>query len=94
MIASFAVSYVIQNGILMVYGARPKAANLWADLDHVADAGDVRVPLLQLITIVVTMVLMAALTLVPQAHALRHDDARGGRGLPHGAAISACAAIS
>ena len=30
MIASFAVSYIIQNGILMVYGARPKAVDLWS----------------------------------------------------------------
>jgi len=63
MIASFAVSYVIQNGILMVYGARPKAANLWAGLDTPLMVGDVRVPLLQVITIVATLVLMAALTL-------------------------------
>ncbi|MBN9509457.1 MAG: branched-chain amino acid ABC transporter permease [Alphaproteobacteria bacterium] len=63
MIASFAVSYVIQTGILLVYGARPKAANLWAGLDTPLMVGDVRVPLLQVITIVATLVLMAALTL-------------------------------
>src|ERR1700733_5720013 len=63
MIASFAVSYVIQNGILMIYGARPKAANLWAGLDTPIMFGELRVPLLQVITIVATLVLMGALTL-------------------------------
>jgi branched-chain amino acid transport system permease protein len=63
MIASFAVSYVIQNGILMIYGARPKAANLWAGLDTPIMFGELRVPLLQIITIVATLVLMGALTL-------------------------------
>jgi branched-chain amino acid transport system permease protein len=63
MIASFAVSYVIQNGILMVYGARPKAANLWSGLDRPLLLGDLRVPLLQVVTISVTLVLMVALTL-------------------------------
>jgi len=63
MIASFAVSYVIQNFILMVYGARPKAANLWSDLDKPLMLGDVRVPLLQVVTVGVTLALMGALTL-------------------------------
>jgi branched-chain amino acid transport system permease protein len=63
MIASFAVSYVIQNGILMIYGARPKAANLWAGLDTPIMFGDLRVPLLQVITIVATLLLMVALSL-------------------------------
>src|SRR3984885_8742594 len=30
MIASFAVSYIIQNGVLMAYGSRPKAVDLWS----------------------------------------------------------------
>jgi branched-chain amino acid transport system permease protein len=63
MIASFAVSYVIQNGILMIYGARPKAANLWSGLDTPLLLGALRVPLLQVVTIGVTLVLMAVLTL-------------------------------
>jgi branched-chain amino acid transport system permease protein len=63
MIASFAVSYVIQNGILMVYGARPKSANLWSGLTAQIMLGELRVPLLQVVTIAVTLALMAALTL-------------------------------
>ncbi len=63
MIASFAVSYVIQNGILMIYGARPKAANLWSGLDTAVLIGDLRVPMLQVVTIGTTLLLMAGLTL-------------------------------
>jgi branched-chain amino acid transport system permease protein len=63
MIASFAVSYVIQNGILMFYGARPKAANLWSGLDQAVLVGELRVPVLQVVTIGVTLLLMAGLTL-------------------------------
>ena len=63
MIASFAVSYVIQNGILMIYGARPKAANLWSGLNSAMMIGDLRVPLLQVVTIGVTLLLMGGLTL-------------------------------
>ena len=63
MIASFAVSYVIQNGILMIYGARPKAANLWSGLDTPILIGELRIPLLQVITIAVTLALMGGLSL-------------------------------
>lgn len=64
MIASFAVSYVIQNGILMVYGARPKSANLWSDLSYQITFGELHIPLLQIVTIAATLVLMAGLTLL------------------------------
>jgi branched-chain amino acid transport system permease protein len=63
MIASFAVSYIIQNGILMFYGARPKAVDLWSGANMQIYVGDVRIPMLQLITIGVTLVLMAGLNL-------------------------------
>lgn len=63
MIASFAVSYIIQNAVLMFYGARPKAVDLWSGANTQIYLGDVRVPLLQLITIGVTLVLMTGLTL-------------------------------
>lgn len=63
MIASFAVSYMIQNGILMVYGARPKSANLWPGLDTQIMAGGLRIPLLDVVTIVTTLALMGLLTL-------------------------------
>jgi branched-chain amino acid transport system permease protein len=63
MISSFAVSYFIQNAILMFYGARPKAANLWSGLNTQMMVGEVRVPLLQVVTIAVTLLLMGGLTL-------------------------------
>ena len=63
MISSFAVSYIIQNGILIFYGARPKAVDFWSGANVQVYIGELRVPLLQLITLVVTLVLMVALTL-------------------------------
>lgn len=63
MIASFAVSYIIQNGILMAYGSRPKAVDLWSGANTQVYIGALRVPMLQLITLAVTLVLMAGLTL-------------------------------
>ncbi len=63
MIASFAVSYIIQNGVLMAYGARPKAVDLWSGANSQILIGDLRVPMLQLVTLVVTLVLMGGLTL-------------------------------
>jgi len=63
MIASFAVSYIIQNGILMIYGSRPKAINLWGAANQQIQVGDLRVPLLQVITVVVTIALMVGLSL-------------------------------
>jgi branched-chain amino acid transport system permease protein len=63
MISSFAVSYLLQNAILMIYGARPKAVNLWSGLNDQIMLGALRVPLLQIVTIVVTLALMGLLSL-------------------------------
>lgn len=63
MIASFAVSYILQNGIMMIYGARPKAIDLGGGLNTQIQLGDLRIPLLQLVTLGVTVVLMTALGL-------------------------------
>src|SRR6202041_1441420 len=63
MIASFAVSYIIQNGVLMAYGSRPKAPDLWSGANTQALIGTLRVPMLQLITLAVTLILMIALSL-------------------------------
>ncbi|EWY37760.1 branched-chain amino acid ABC transporter permease [Skermanella stibiiresistens SB22] len=62
MIGSFAVSYIIQNAVLMMYGSRPKAINLWSDANTQVIIGDLRVPMLQVITLVVTLALMAGLS--------------------------------
>jgi branched-chain amino acid transport system permease protein len=63
MIASFALGYIIQNVILMFYGARPKAVDLWSGLSQQVEIGQIRVPQLQLVTIAVTIVLMVGLSL-------------------------------
>ena len=63
MIASFAVSYMIQNGLLMFYGARPKAVDFWSGASNQIYLGPLRVPMLQLITLLVTLVLMVGLSL-------------------------------
>lgn len=63
MIASFAAGYIIQNTILLVDGARPKAINLWPALGQELEIGALHVPQLQLVTIGTTLALMLALTL-------------------------------
>ncbi len=63
MIASFAVSYIIQNGVLMAYGSRHKAVDLWSGANTQVLIGTLRVPMLQLITLVTTLVLMVAISL-------------------------------
>ncbi|UOM35480.1 branched-chain amino acid ABC transporter permease [Acuticoccus sp. I52.16.1] len=63
MVASFALGYVIQNLLLMIYGARPKAVGLWSSLTQIVEIGALRVPLLQLIIICVTLALLLGLTL-------------------------------
>jgi branched-chain amino acid transport system permease protein len=62
MIASFSVGYIIQNTILVIYGARPKAINLWSALGEQVHIGALRASRLELVTIGVTILLMLALT--------------------------------
>ena len=62
MVVSFAMGYVIQNLIMMTYGARPKALGLGASLTRIVDLGGFRVPLLQLVTIAVTAALLLGLS--------------------------------
>ncbi|WP_321954206.1 branched-chain amino acid ABC transporter permease [Paraburkholderia bannensis] len=61
MIASFAVSFILQNGVLVVYGSRAKAVNLWPVLSTQISMGPLRFPMLQMVTIITTIVLMVAL---------------------------------
>jgi branched-chain amino acid transport system permease protein len=62
MVASFALSYTIQNIILVIYGGRPKAVNLWSGLNGQLLIGSLRVPILQIVTISVTLSLLAILS--------------------------------
>jgi branched-chain amino acid transport system permease protein len=63
MIASFGLSYIIQNAIIIIYNARPKAVGIWPGLAEAITIGDLRVPGLQVVTIVVALGLLAALVL-------------------------------
>jgi branched-chain amino acid transport system permease protein len=64
MIGSFALSFIIQNLIIMVYSGRPKAVGMWSNLNlGVQIMPGVQVAQLQLIIIVVTFALMGLLVL-------------------------------
>ena len=64
MVGSFALGFIIQNLIIMIYGGRPKAVGLWSDLSAGVQLMEgVQVPKLQLIIIGVTIILMIALVL-------------------------------
>jgi branched-chain amino acid transport system permease protein len=61
MIASFALGFVIQNTLLMFYGSRPKAVNLWPDLNLPIDILGARVPILQSLTVGISAVVLLGL---------------------------------
>jgi branched-chain amino acid transport system permease protein len=64
MIASVALSFSVQNLIIMIYGGRPKAVGLWPDLTGVIELSDkIQVPILQLVIVAVTWTLLVFLTL-------------------------------
>ena len=61
LIASFAVSYFVQHVVLMLYGSRAMGVPFLADLATSVEFGGLRVPRLQIVTIVVTLLLMGGL---------------------------------
>jgi branched-chain amino acid transport system permease protein len=64
LIASFAVSFLIQNAILVVYGGRPKSAGILGGLtESVTLFGTLRVAGVELVTIATVALLLAALVL-------------------------------
>jgi branched-chain amino acid transport system permease protein len=63
MVVSFALGFVIQNLLLMIQGARPKVVSIWPELTQIVSIGGLRFPLLQLVTIAVTLALLLALRL-------------------------------
>lgn len=64
LVASFALSYFLQNAIIMIYGGRPKGANLWPALGNSVMVGHLRLQILQILVIGVTMALLAALVVI------------------------------
>ncbi|MBB4002101.1 branched-chain amino acid ABC transporter permease [Aurantimonas endophytica] len=63
MIASFALGFVIRYVLLMLFTSRPKSISLLPGLGQPIEIFGARLPLLQLITIVATMLILLALTL-------------------------------
>jgi branched-chain amino acid transport system permease protein len=64
MIASFALSYFLQNALLLVFGSRPKAVDLWPGLNAPIRFGGAEFSSLQLVVIATTAILLAALGLL------------------------------
>lgn len=61
MIASFALGFVIQHVLLMFFTSRPKSIGLWPDLSLPVEILGARIPLLQLLTIVITISILVML---------------------------------
>lgn len=64
MVGSFALGVALQNLLLVLYGGRPKAVSLWAELGQPVQVATASVPLLQLIVIAAVVVILAALALM------------------------------
>lgn len=64
MVGSFALGVALQNLLLVLYGGRPKAVSLWAELGQPVQVASASVPLLQLIVIAAVGVILAGLALM------------------------------
>jgi branched-chain amino acid transport system permease protein len=102
LITSFALSFFFEHLVIMIYGGRPKAVNLWSGLAEPIVLAGIRIPKLQLITIAVTLVLLLLLVLflkkTPMGVAMRaaSEDFRMARllGVRANRVIAAAFAIS
>ena len=63
MVTSFALGFVIQHVLLMVYGSRPKALNLWPELNLPIELMGARFPALQMLSIGVTAAVLVLLVM-------------------------------
>jgi branched-chain amino acid transport system permease protein len=63
MVTSFAVSYILQNLAVVIFGALPRTTNLSTSLAEAVQIGGVSVPKLNIVTIVTVAILLAALSL-------------------------------
>ena len=63
LIASFALSFFLQNLVLLIYEGRPKGVDLWPVLTDPLLLGDIRLPRLQIVMIVATAALLLLLVL-------------------------------
>lgn len=64
MVGSFALGVALQNLLLVLYGGRPKAVSLWAELGQPVQLASASVPLLQLIVIAAVVVILTGLALM------------------------------
>jgi len=64
LVASFAVSYFLQNLAVLFFGARPVAFTFLPDLARSIDLGGVRVPILQLFSMGLTVAALGGLVLM------------------------------
>ena len=62
MIASFALGFVIKHVLLMFYSSRPKSVSILPELAQQVEIMGARIPLLQVVTIIATLVILIALT--------------------------------
>jgi len=63
MIASFALGFVIRHLLLMLFSSRPKSITLWPSLGLPVEFLGARIPMLQVVTIIITLAVLAALSL-------------------------------
>src|SRR5215475_14194177 len=61
MIASFALGFVIRHLLLMMYSSRPKSITLWPSLSLPVEFFGAHIPMLQVVTIIITLVVLALL---------------------------------
>lgn len=61
MIASFALSYFLQNVLLLVFGSRPKGVDLWPGLNLPLDIAGAEISRLQVLVVAATAILIAGL---------------------------------
>jgi branched-chain amino acid transport system permease protein len=63
LIASFAVSYLVQHVVLLVFGSRPMGVDFLAQLGESIEFSGLRVPKLQITAILITLILLTTLAL-------------------------------
>jgi branched-chain amino acid transport system permease protein len=61
LVTSFAVSYLLQNLAILIFGSVPRSTTVSSALNESITIGSLQVPKLQLVTIAITVVLLVAL---------------------------------
>ncbi len=61
LVTSFAVSYLVQHLVVMIFGARPIGVSLLPELSDSVAIGGLRMPLLEVVSIAVTLALLGGM---------------------------------